>query len=83
LFLSVRETSNTITFIISKRPNNILVEKIYFAASGKVEKFPIDPIVFPNPGPIVPKVATDPEKDVIRSISMADNARVEIRRMTK
>ena len=60
---------------ISNRPNSILMESTYLAASGSELKFPNE-LTSPKPGPTLPMVAMEAEKAVIKSIFMAERIMV-------
>ncbi|MPN55591.1 hypothetical protein SDC9_203275 [bioreactor metagenome] len=61
--------------MISRRPSNMLAERMNFAASGIWLKLPNE-LTLPKPGPTFPSVAMDADKAVIPSIPMAASSSV-------
>ena len=46
---------------------------IHFEISGSDEKFPLGPIIFPNPGPTFEIEVAAPEIEVVKSNPLKDN----------
>ena len=67
----------------SSLPNIIPKAKIHFDVSGRVEKFPLGPIIDPRPGPTLEIEVAAPEIDVTKSKPVKDNKAVKIKKITK
>lgn len=67
----------TITVVNSKRPSIIPMDKSHLAVSGREEKFPVGPMVFPNPGPVLAKADMAPVRLVIKSSPVKDKAKAK------
>lgn len=57
---------------ISKRPKSMPALKVHFAESGRVEKFPVGPMISPRPGPTFEIDVMAPESAVMKSRPIAD-----------
>ena len=55
---------------------------IHFEISGSDEKFPLGPIIFPNPGPTFEIEVAAPEIEVIKSKPVKDNIAVRRKKIT-
>ena len=57
--------------------------KIHFELSGRVEKFPLGPIIDPRPGPTLDIEVAAPDMEVIKSNPVKDNKAVKIKKITR
>ena len=67
----------------SSLPKIIPKDNIHFEISGKLEKFPLGPIVDPNPGPTFEMDVAAPDIEVIKSKPERDNSAVITKKITK
>ena len=56
---------------------------IHFEISGSDEKFPLGPIMFPNPGPTLEIEVAAPEIEVMKSSPVNESNAVIIKKITK
>ena len=56
---------------------------IHFEISGSDEKFPLGPIIFPNPGPTFEIEVAAPEIEVIKSRPVNESNAVITKKITK
>ena len=56
---------------------------IHFEISGSHEKFPLGPIIFPNPGPTFEIEVAAPEIEVIKSRPVNESNAVITKKITK
>ena len=57
--------------------------KIHLETSGKDEKFPLGPMIDPNPGPTFEIDVAAPDIEVIKSSPVSDNNAVIIKKIPK
>ncbi len=67
----------------SSLPKIIPILNIHFEMSGRVEKFPLGPIIEPNPGPTFEIDVAAPEIEVIKSSPVNERSAVIIKKITK
>ena len=67
----------------SNLPKIIPIVKIHFETSGRVEKFPLGPIIDPNPGPTLEMEVAAPDIAVIKSSPVKDNKADNKKNITK
>ena len=67
----------------SSLPKIIPTVKIHFEISGNVEKFPLGPIIEPNPGPTFEIDVAAPEIEVIKSRPVSDRRADIIKKIIK
>ena len=58
-------------------------DNIHFEISGNDEKFPLGPIIDPNPGPTLEIDVAAPDIEVIKSKPVNDNKAVMIKKITR
>ena len=61
----------------------IPIDNNHFDISGKDEKFPLGPIIDPNPGPTFEIEVAAPDIDVTKSNPVKDNKAVSAKKITK
>ena len=66
----------------SSRPKSIPNANIHFAKSGKLEKFPVGPIVAPRPGPTLLIAVAAPDIAVIKSSPRAESPAAKVAKQT-
>ena len=67
----------------SNLPKIIPIVNIHFEISGNVEKFPLGPIIEPNPGPTFDIDVAAPDIEVIKSRPVNDRSAVKIKNIIK
>ena len=75
--------NNTIIANSSSLPKIIPKESIHLEISGRDEKFPLGPIIDPNPGPTLEIEVAAPDMDVIKSRPVNESSAVIMKKMTK
>ena len=66
----------------SSRPKSIPNANIHFAKSGKLEKFPVGPIVDPRPGPTLLIAVAAPDIAVMKSSPRAESPAAKAAKQT-
>ena len=74
--MCIRDRNKTNIANSSSLPNNIPALSIHLEKSGKVEKFPLEPITEPRPGPTLDIDVAAPEIEVIKSRPLKDKRAV-------
>ena len=67
----------------SSLPRIIPKDNIHFETSGNDEKFPLGPIIDPNPGPTFEIEVAAPEIAVIKSKPLKESKAVKRKKITK
>ena len=75
-FFQKEGTNKTNIAKSSNLPNIIPAHSIHFEISGKVEKFPFEPIIEPRPGPTFDIDVAAPDIEVVKSKPLNDKSAV-------